>query len=172
MRSTTISLRKRNPNCPRPPLRSWSLISLYLSFSFKIRLRWIRSVQWTHQSWRFIQPKEREIKVIPTRLEAAASAFNSAILAASLALVIDKDELPLIWDPLRLDRCDCLVEDLLSWSARKDLQEPIKGGNFGARLTNLCDLWLDVPLFSHLNKHRSRFLLDVSFFSRVKILAH
>ena len=39
------------------------------------------------------------------------------------------------------------------------LQVAIKGGNFGAKLTHLCGLWLDVSFFSHVKKHRSRFWL-------------
>ena len=30
----------------------------------------------------------------------------------------------------------------------------IKGLNFGANVTHLCDLWLDVSFFSHVKKHR------------------
>ena len=50
------------------------------------------------------------------------------------------------------------------------LQAAIKGGNFGAKLTHLCDFWLDVSFFSRVKKHRSRFWLDVSVFSRVKTI--
>ena len=48
------------------------------------------------------------------------------------------------------------------------LQAAIKGGNFGAKLTHLCDFWLDVSFFSHIKKHRSRLWLQVLFFSLVK----
>ena len=45
------------------------------------------------------------------------------------------------------------------------LQAAIKGGNFGAKITHLCGLWLDVSFSSNVKKHRSRFwLLKVSFF--------
>ena len=47
-----------------------------------------------------------------------------------------------------------------------------KGGNFGAKLTHLCGLWLDVSFFSHVKKNRSWFWLDVSFFSHVKTIVH
>ena len=50
------------------------------------------------------------------------------------------------------------------------LQVPIKGRNFGVKLTHLCGFWLDVSFFSHMKKHHWRFLLDVSFFSRVKTI--
>ena len=50
------------------------------------------------------------------------------------------------------------------------LQVPIKGRNFGTKLTHLCGFWLDVSFFSHMKKHHWRFLLDVSFFSRVKTI--
>ena len=46
----------------------------------------------------------------------------------------------------------------------------LEGGNYGAKLTHLCDFWLDVSFFSHVKKHRSRFWSDVSFFSRVKTI--
>ena len=51
------------------------------------------------------------------------------------------------------------------------LQAAMKGGNFGAKLTHLCGFWLDVSFLSHVKKHRSRFRLNVSFFSRVKTIA-
>jgi len=44
------------------------------------------------------------------------------------------------------------------------MQAPIKGGNFGAKLTLLCGFWLDESFFSYVEKHRLRFLLEVSFF--------
>ena len=50
------------------------------------------------------------------------------------------------------------------------MEAHIKGGNFGAKLTHLCDFWLDVSFFSLVKKHRSRFWSDVSFFSRVKTI--
>ena len=50
---------------------------------------------------------------------------------------------------------------------RCKLQDPLKGGNFGAKLTLLCGFWLDVSFFLHMKKHRSLFLLDVSFFFRL-----
>ena len=52
------------------------------------------------------------------------------------------------------------------------LQDAIKGGSFGATLTHLCGVWLDVSFFSHLKKHHSRFWLDVSYFLRVKAIVH
>ena len=47
---------------------------------------------------------------------------------------------------------------------RCKLQAPIKGRNFGAKLTHHCGLWLDISFFSHVKNHRTRFWLDVSFF--------
>ena len=60
-----------------------------------------------------------------------------------------------------------LEKNLSRWMSAKRrcrLQVPIKGWNFGAKLTHLCGFWLDVSFFSPVKKHRSRFLLNVSFF--------
>ena len=57
----------------------------------------------------------------------------------------------------------------MSAKRRCKLQEQ-QGWNFGAKLTHLCGFWLDVPFFSHVKKTSSRFLLDVSFFSRVETI--
>ena len=45
-------------------------------------------------------------------LNVAASAFNSAMRAASFALAIETDEEALVRELLRFDCCDRLVEDL------------------------------------------------------------
>ena len=52
----------------------------------------------------------------------------------------------------------------LTRRGRRKVQAPIKGGKFGAKLTHLCGFWLDVSFFSHVRRHRSRFLFGVSFF--------
>ena len=80
--------------------------------------------------------------------------------------------------PLQFPRCllpflrEKLLEKIFSrWKKRRcKLQASIKGGPVLARnskLTHLCGFWLDISCFTHVKKHRSRFLLDVSFFSRV-----
>ena len=51
---------------------------------------------------------------------------------------------------------------------RCKMQAPIKGGNFGAKLTHLCGFLLDESFFSYVKKHRSRFLLDAPFFFKCK----
>ena len=66
-----------------------------------------------------------------------------------------------------------LRENFSRWMSAKGrytLQAPIKGGNFGAKLTHLCGFWLDITFSSHVKKHRSRFWLNISFFSRVKTI--
>ena len=40
----------------------------------------------------------------------------------------------------------------MSAKGRCKLQAPIKGRNFGAKLTDLCGFWLDVWFFSHVKK--------------------
>ena len=53
---------------------------------------------------------------------------------------------------------------------RCKLLEPLKGGNFGAKLTHSLWLLIDVSFFSHVKKRRSRFLLVVAFFSSVNTI--
>ena len=43
-------------------------------------------------------------------------------------------------------------------------QAPIKGGNFGAKLTHLCGFLSDASFLSRVKNNRTRFWLDVSFF--------
>ena len=43
-------------------------------------------------------------------------------------------------------------------------QAPIKGGNFGAKLTHLCDFLSNASFLSRVKNNRTRFWLDVSFF--------
>ena len=43
-------------------------------------------------------------------------------------------------------------------------QAPIKGGNFGAKLTHLCGFLSNASFLSRVRNYRTRFWLDVSFF--------
>ena len=43
-------------------------------------------------------------------------------------------------------------------------QAPIKGGNFGAKFTDLCGLLSDASFLSRVKNNRTLFWLDVSFF--------
>ena len=53
-----------------------------------------------------------------------------------------------------------------SWMSakRRCKLQVIKGGNFGAKLTHLCRLWLDVSFFSHVKKHLHDSYWTIIFF--------
>ena len=57
-----------------------------------------------------------------------------------------------------------ICEVVTSKQKRCKPQAPIKGGNFGAKLTHLWGFLSDASLFSRVRNNRTRFWLDVSFF--------